>query len=146
MIIEVLDPRCQPTQGSEGAAGIDLRATCNGKVPPAYLMPNTKYIFGLGIKTNIPNGWVGLVMPRSGQGFNYEVTLANTVGVIDSDYEGEWRIALVVRGDTPMPFKEFDRICQLVVVPHYDYARIMYDKILTGSARGGAGFGSSGVG
>jgi len=143
--IEVLDPRCQPYKGSEGAAGIDLRATCNGKVPPAYLMPGTKYIFGLGIKTNIPKGWVGLVAPRRGQGFNYEVTLANTIGVIDSDFEGEWKAAVVVRGTNPMPFNEFDRICQLVVVPHYDYEGIIYDKILTGSERGSSGLGSSGV-
>ena len=108
-------------------------------------MPGTKYIFGLGIKTNIPKGWVGLVMPRSGQGFNYEVTLANTVGVIDSDYEGEWRIALVVRGDTPMPFREFDRICQMVVVPHYDYSKIDFGPIFISSERGDGGFGHSGT-
>ena len=145
MRIEVLDPRCQPYKGSDGAAGLDLRATCNGNVPPAYLMPGTKYIFGLGIRTNIPKGWVGFVMPRSGQGFNYEVTLANTVGVIDSDYEGEWRIAIVVRGDVPMPFKEFDRICQMVVVPHYNYSNIEFGPIFTSSERGDGGFGHSGT-
>ena len=145
MLIEVLDERCKPYLGSTRAAGIDLRARCLGDVAPASLLPGTKYIFGLGIKTNIPVGWVGLVTPRSGQGFNYEVTLANTMGVIDSDYEGEWKAAVVVRGPTPMPFKEFDRICQLVVVPHYDYEGIVYDKILTGSERGSSGLGSSGV-
>ena len=145
MRIEVLDPRCQPYKGSSGAAGIDLRARCLGNVAPASLLPGTKYTFGLGIKTNIPKGWVGLVAPRSGQGFNYEVTLANTVGVIDSDFEGEWKAAIVVRGSAPMPFKEFDRICQLVVVPHYDYEEIVYDKILIGSERGSSGLGSSGV-
>ena len=96
MRIEVLDERCKPYLGSSGAAGIDLRARCLGNVAPASLLPGTKYIFGLGIKTNIPAGWVGLVTPRSGQGFNYEVTLANTVGVIDSVYEGVWRLAIVV--------------------------------------------------
>ena len=145
MRIEVLDPRCQPYKGSGGAAGIDLRARCLGNVAPASLLPGTKYTFGLGIKTNIPVGWVGLVTPRSGQGFNYEVALANTIGVIDSDFEGEWKAAVVVRGPTPMPFKEFDRICQLVVVPHYDYEEIVYDKILTGSERGSNGLGSSGT-
>ena len=145
MIIEVLDPRCQPYKGSEGAAGIDLRARCLGNVPPASLLPGTKYIFGLGIKTNIPKGWVGLVTPRSGQGFNYEVTLANTVGVIDSDYEGEWMVAIVVRGPTPMPFKEFDRVCQLVVVPHYDYTKIVWGNIVKKSERGEGGFGHSGT-
>ena len=44
-----------------------------------------------------------------------------------------------------MPFNEFDRICQLVVVPHYGYEEIVYDKILTGSDRGSSGLGSSGV-
>lgn len=145
MRIEVLDERCKPYLGSSGAAGIDLRARCLGNVAPASLLPGTKYIFGLGIKANIPVGWVGLVVPRSGQGFNYEVTLANTVGVIDFDFEGELKAAIVVRGPTPMPFKEFDRICQLVVVPHYDYNGITYGNILTGSERGSNGFGSSGV-
>ena len=145
MRIEVLDERCKPYLGSSMAAGLDLRARCLGNVVPASLLPGTKYTFGLGIKANIPVGWVGLVIPRSGQGFNYEVTLANTVGVIDSDFEGEWKVAVVVRGTTPMPFKEFDRICQLVVVPHYDYEGIIYDKILTGSERGSNGLGSSGA-
>lgn len=145
MRIEVLYERCAPHLGSAGAAGIDLRARCLGNVAPAYLMPGTKYIFGLGIKTNIPVGWVGLVLPRSGMGFKYEVTLANTAGVIDSDYEGEWMLAVVVRGTEPMPFTEFDRICQLVVVPHYDYSNIEWDNILTGSDRGTGGFGHSGI-
>ena len=145
MRIEVLDERCKPYLGSSGAAGIDLRARCLGNVAPASLLPRTKYIFGLGIKTNIPKGWVGLVAPRSGQGFNYEVTLANTVGVIDSDFEGEWKAAIVVRGPTPMPFKEFDRICQLVVVPHYDYSGITFKPIEHKSERGANGLGSSGV-
>lgn len=99
----------------------------------------------MGIKTNIPEGWVALVAPRSGLGFNYEVTLANTVGVIDSDYEGEWRIALVVRGYEPMPFTEFDRICQMIVVPHYDYSKVVYRPIDKKSDRGTNGFGSSGT-
>lgn len=145
MRIEVLDERCTPHLGSTGAAGIDLRARCLGNVAPAYLSPGTKYTFGLGIKTNIPKGWVGLVLPRSGLGFKYEVTLANTAGVIDSDYEGEWMLAVIVRGPDPMPFTEFDRICQLVVVPHYDYSNIEWDSILTGSDRGTSGFGHSGT-
>lgn len=145
MRIEVLDERCKPYLGSSGAAGIDLRARCLGNVPPAHLIPGTKYIFGLGIKTNIPEGWVGLVAPRSGLGFNYEVTLANTIGVIDSDYEGEWKIALVVRGPDSMPFNEFDRVCQLVVVPHYDYTKIVWGSVVRESERGSNGLGSSGV-
>lgn len=145
MRIEVLDERCKPYLGSSGAAGIDLRARCLGNVAPAALLPCTKYIFGLGIKTNIPKGWVGLVAPRSGLGFNYEVTLANTIGVIDSDFEGEWQAAIVVRGQAPMPFKEFDRICQLVVVPHYDYTKIVWGDIIRESERGSNGLGSSGV-
>ena len=145
MRIEVLDERCKPYLGSSGAAGIDLRARCLGNVAPASLLPGTKYTFGLGIKANIPVGWVGLVIPRSGQGFNYEVTLANTVGVIDSDFEGEWKAAIVVRGPTPMPFKEFDRICQLVVVPHYDYSGILWEPIVIKSERGANGLGHSGT-
>ena len=145
MRIEVLDERCTPYLGSKGAGGIDLRARCLTNDVPEFLRPGIKYTFGLGIKTNIPVGWVGLVAPRSGQGFKYEATLANTVGIIDSDYEGEWKAAIVVRGSEPMPFKEFDRICQLIVIPHYDYNKIEWDNILIGSERGEGGFGHSGV-
>ena len=145
MRIEVLDERCTPYLGSKGAGGIDLRARCLTNDVPEFLRPDIKYTFGLGIKTNIPVGWVGLVAPRSGQGFKYEATLANTVGVIDSDFEGEWKVAIVVRGAWQMPFKEFDRICQLIVVPHYDYSKIEWGNILTGSERGEGGFGHSGT-
>ena len=108
MRIEVLDERCKPYLGSSGAAGIDLRARCLGNVPPAHLIPGTKYIFGLGIKTNIPKGWVGLVMPRSGLGFKYEVMLANTTGVIDSDYRGEIMVKLVNRGKQDIKVIAYD--------------------------------------
>ena len=145
MKIEVIIPECTPYRGSEKAAGLDLRAHSLTGVPPAYLMPGTKYIFGLGIRTNIPEGWVALVAPRSGLGFNYEVQLANTLGVIDSDFEGEWLLAIVVRGDKPMPYKEFDRICQMIVVPHYDYNKVEYTAIDRKSERGEDGLGHSGT-
>lgn len=144
MIIEVLNPSCQPVVGSAGAAGIDLRGWYEG-VPPAYLLPGTKYVMGTGVKMNIPKGWVGLVMPRSGLGFKYEVMLANSVGVIDSDYEGEIKVALVVRGIEPMPFTNFDRVCQMVVVPHYDYSNITFGTIVKESERGEGGLGHSGI-
>ena len=144
MIIEVLNPNCQPVVGSAGAAGIDLRGMYEG-VPPAYFIPGTKYTMGTGVKVNIPKGWVGLVMPRSGLGFKYEVTLANSVGVIDSDYEGEIQVALVVRGPKSMPFTNFDRVCQMVIVPHYDYSNIEFGSIIKESERGDGGFGHSGI-
>ena len=145
MKIEVIYPECIPYKGSTQAAGMDLRARSLTGVPPAYLMPGTKYIFGLGIRMNVPEGWVALITPRSGLGFNYEVQLANSIGVIDSDFEGELMLALVVRGDKPMPFKEFDRVCQMVVVPHYDYNLVEYTTIDRKSERGEAGLGHSGT-
>lgn len=145
MKIEVIYPECTPYKGSTQAAGMDLRARSLTGVPPAYLMPGTKYIFGIGIRMNVPEGWVALITPRSGLGFNYEVQLANSIGVIDSDFEGELMLALVVRGDKPMPFKEFDRVCQMVVVPHYDYNLVEYTTIDRKSERGEAGLGHSGT-
>lgn len=143
--IEVLDKKCTPMRGSEKSAGLDLRAKSLDGITPEFLQPGIRYVFRLGIRTNIPDGWVAFVTPRSGLGFNYEVTLANTIGVIDADFEGEWMLAVVVRGPRPMPFQEYDRICQMVVVPHFDYSQVTYQPIVRLSERGEDGLGHSGV-
>lgn len=145
--IELLHERAKPHVGSAEAAGIDLRAAMETAAGFVLLDTDESLVVGTGVKVDIPKGWVGLVLPRSGLGFKYEVVLANTCGVIDSDYNGEIKIKLVNRGSEQMDIGDFDRVCQMVIVPHYQvYDNIEYVESLDkDTERGESGFGSSGV-
>ena len=118
--------------GSANAAGLDLYT---------YSIDLTSQIIGTGIRAAIPTGWVGLVVPRSSLGLK-GFTLKNTLGVIDSDYRGE--IKLAYEGYTP---DVGERVAQLVLVPHYTGAIARMNSIddLDVTERGEGGFGSTGV-
>ena len=140
-----------PVVGSAGAAGMDLRCNLNLRPDQECLLvrPNESTVFGTGVRVAIPGGWVGLVLPRSGMGFKYEVMLANTCGVIDSDYRGEIKIKLVNRGRKDLYLDNYDRVVQMVVVPHWEMEHIQqlsdkeFDELTT--ERGAQGFGSTGI-
>jgi len=92
----------------------------------------------------IPVRYIGMIVPRSGLGSKYRIGLANTVGVIDSDYRGELIVNLVNNGEEPLEIKQYDRFCQLIIVPvRIDTFRVVDN--LQGTDRGDKGFGSSGV-
>ncbi len=118
------------TQGSANAAGLDL----------SVYSIDDKFI-GTGIRAAIPTGWVGLVVPRSSLGLK-GFRLKNTLGIIDSDYRGE--IKLAYEGYTP---DLGDRVAQLVLVPHYVGAieRMVSIDDLDTTDRGEGGFGSTGA-
>ena len=117
-------------RGSANAAGLDLQAhSIEGKW------------IGTGVWAAIPTGWVGLLVPRSSLGLK-GFRLLNTLGVIDSDYRGEIRLAF--EGYTP---DLGERVAQLVLVPHYVGAieRMASIDDLDTTDRGEGGFGSTGV-
>ncbi len=145
--IELLDERAEPYVGSAEAAGMDLRYCVDtGHRHFTLLKAGDSVEFGTGVKVKVPVGWVGKVYPRSGLGFEYEVTLANTVGVIDSDYRGEIKVKIRNRGTKDMIIEDFERIVQMVIVPHYPlYKNLEFvDSIVNDTARGESGFGGSG--
>lgn len=144
MQIEVLDERCKPYVGSVGAAGLDLRANWENGEDSLVLEPGSKTLVNTGIRCAIPAGWVGLVTPRSGMGSKFEITLANTVGVIDSDYRGEIRAYVTNKGKEAFTLEKYMRFCQMVVVPHLNPNNIFYTDKLPESVRSDSGFGSSG--
>ncbi len=125
------------TQGSANAAGLDLKVHWLEQ-PEAYRSEGT---IGTGIYASIPTGWVGLVVPRSSLGLK-GFRLKNTLGVIDSDYRGE--IKLAYEGYTP---EVGERVAQLVLVPHYVGAveRMASIDDLDTTERGEGGFGSTGA-
>lgn len=151
LLYSVDKPELEPVIGSAQAAGMDLRCNLNLRKDQPFLIlkPNENVTFGTGIRVVIPEGWVGLVMPRSGLGFKYEVMLANTTGVIDSDYRGEIMVKLVNRGKQDMILEQYDRVVQMVVVPHWYMKHIqkVSPEVIAsyGTDRGEGGFGHTGT-
>ena len=129
-----------PTFGSREAAGADLYACLE---EPVTIEPGKTVFLPTGISMALPKGYVGLVYARSGLACKYGLAPANKVGVIDSDYRGEFMIALHNHGTEPRVVEHGDRIAQLVVTPviQPDYYEA---DTLDETSRGTGGFGSTG--
>lgn len=135
-----LDPDLPlPSYARAGDAGLDLRARTDALVPAR----GGRVLVPTGIAVAIPDGWVGLVVPRSGLALRHGVALANTPGVIDSGYRGELQ-AVVINLDPSDDYqvRRGDRIAQLLV---QRVERVSWNPVaeLRGEDRGG-GFGHSG--
>lgn len=126
-----------PAFAHPGDAGLDL---CS--IDEVTIFPGEKRKVHTGLAFAIPDGYVGLMFPRSGSGSN-GMALANTVGVIDSGYRGEVIANLKNNGAEPMHIHKGDRVVQLVTVPCLRYEPDVVD-VLPPSARGEGGFGSTG--
>jgi len=138
--ITLENPECEPYKGNRWDGGWDLRSNN----PNITIEPGQKVKIYTGIKMEIPVRHVGMIIPRSGLGSKFRLGLANTVGVIDSEYRGEILVFAVNDGDEDIEIKQFDRFCQLVIVPvRIDTLRVV--DHLQGTNRGEDGFGSSGV-
>jgi dUTP pyrophosphatase len=128
-----------PSYARAGDAGLDLRARTDALVPAR----GGRTLVPTGIAVAIPDGWVGLVVPRSGLALRHGVALANTPGVIDSGYRGELQ-AVVINLDPVDDYqiRRGDRIAQLLV-QRVELVSWNVVDALTGEDRGG-GFGHSG--
>ena len=129
----------EPTRAHDGDAGYDLYA-----VEPARLGPGERASVGTGVAVAIPDGWAGLVLPRSGLAARHGITLPNAPGLIDSGYRGEVRV-LLLNTDPRESFEiaPGDRIAQLLLVRH-EAPELLEVESLDETVRGGGGFGSSG--
>lgn len=159
-----------PKYETAGAAGLDLRAVSCEPVERTSVEYLSKVyghsdlleferkhllLYRTGIAVEIPRGYVGLLVPRSSVATKTDLSLANSVGVIDSDYRGEIMAVFRIH-DYNLPrhseehggyaFTEYeagDRVCQLVVVPCPQFECVEVDELET-TARGEGGFGSTG--
>lgn len=125
-----------PTYAKSGDAGMDLTVTS------AFLGDeHIKYSFGLAFE--IPEGYVGLIFPRSSIYKTYN-SLSNSVGVIDSGYRGEVSVVMYSANHNYNFYKIGDRAAQLIIMP---YPKIEFEEVeeLRDSERGSGGFGSTGV-
>lgn len=128
-----------PTRAHPGDAGLDLYA-CEA----AHLGPGERWSVGTGVAVEIPEGYAGLVLPRSGLARDHGISLVNSPGLIDSGYRGEVRV-LLLNTDPADTFRvePGERIAQLAIAP-VALAEPVEVESLTDSARGDGGFGSSG--
>lgn len=129
-----------PTFGSAEAAGADLYACLEKEITIA---PGETAFIPTGLAMELPRGFVGLIYARSGLACKYGLAPANKVGVIDSDYRGEFIVALYNHGREPRTVSHGERIAQLVVTPVLLPAYLEVEE-LNDTKRGGGGFGSTG--
>lgn len=130
-----------PQYKTAGAAAMDLCACMEEDVT---LAPGQRMGIPTGIAIALPSpDYAALVFVRSGMGFKHGIGLSNGVGVIDSDYRGELRVALFNESDTDYTIHDGDRIAQLMVLPVVQPALEFVDE-LDETERGAGGFGSTG--
>jgi dUTP pyrophosphatase len=135
-----IDPDAQlPARAHPGDAGYDVRSIVEVDVPPGG-----RAMVPTGLAVAIPDGYAGLVLPRSGLASRQGLTLANAPGLIDAGYRGEIVCAVVnLDRDTAVRISRGDRIAQLVIVAIPDLEPGWTDE-LPASSRGEGGFGSTG--
>ena len=140
MKLKIITDNQVPAYATEHAAGIDL--FCKTK-EDISIKPGETIKINTGLKVEIPEGYFGAVYPRSSTGVKKQLMLANTLGVIDSDYRGELMMFFYNYGKTDQVIKNGDRLAQLVIQP---YLRCQIEEVeeLSESERNEGGFGSTG--
>ncbi len=140
--VKKLSPEAKlPTYGTEFAAGADLYALQGA---PVVIPPHTTVMMHTGLAMEIPEGYVGLIFARSGLASKRGLAPANKVGVVDSDYRGEFMVALHNHTDEERVVEGGERIAQLVIVPYLTASFTESDE-LSDTVRQAGGFGSTGT-
>lgn len=130
-----------PTYAKTGDAGLDLRANIHA---PLRISGMRNELIPTGVKMAIPEGFVGLVCPRSGHAHRHRVTVGNAPGVIDSGFRGEIQVIVQPHDGDELVIYPGDRIAQLVIVPVVT-ASLRIVESLDETSRGESGFGSTGT-
>ena len=138
LLHEVYDNLSLPVRSTVGSAGYDF-------ITPRtiVLKPGESILIPTGIRCQMDPDWVLMIYPRSGLGFKYQLSLANTTGIIDEDYffannEGHIMVKLVNRGSKVYECDSMTRIVQGIFIPY----EVTIDDTAKGERRGG--FGSTG--
>lgn len=136
--LRLLDGGRAPAYAKAGDAGADLSASAS-----VNLEPGERALVPTGVAVAIPDGYVGLVHPRSGLAHRHGLSIVNAPGTIDSGYRGEILVNLVNLGSERVRLSAGDRIAQLVIIA-VATARFVPVDSLPESDRGDTGHGSSG--
>ena len=138
--VKRLDPDLPlPRYARASDAGLDLHAAARVVIPPG-----ARAVVGTGIALAIPEGFAGLVLPRSGLALRHGVTVLNTPGLVDSGYRGEVKVLLINHDPSAAVIVERgERIAQLVVQA-VETVELVEVEELSASERSAGGFGSTG--
>ena len=129
-----------PTRGSEYAAGYDLYAATNQILDIA---PHSTIKVGTGLSFELPEGTFAAIYARSGIATKRGLRPANCTGICDSDYRGEYIVALHNDTDVIQSIEPGERIAQMILLP---YIKMNFNEVeeLSNTIRGNSGFGDSG--
>ena len=130
-----------PTYGTPSSAGADLYVCLEA---PVTIQPGETAFLPTGLAIAVPEGYAGLVFARSGLASRRDLAPANKVGVVDSDYRGEFFVPMHNHGAQPQTIEPGERIAQFILTP-YLTAQFFETETLTDTARGEGGFGSTGA-
>jgi dUTP pyrophosphatase len=137
-VLITASPGFEPVYAKPGDAGADLRSTKALTVPAG-----ARVMVPTGVSIALPQGYVGLVHPRSGLAAKHGITVLNTPGTIDAGYRGEILVILFNSSETDFEVSVGDRIAQLLIQT-VERARFVAVDKLPETERGETGFGSSG--
>lgn len=129
-----------PTRGSVFSAGFDLYADNNVDIT---IHPHETRKIGTGLALEIPDGYYGAIFARSGLATKEGLRPANCVGICDSDYRGEYIVAIHNDSNEDRVIEPKERIAQLIIM---QYPHITFEEVeeLSDTSRGEGGFGSTG--
>lgn len=141
-IKRIRDDAIIPNRGSVSAAGYDLYSC--GIDEPIDIAPGSSAKIKTGVIMEIPEGYFGAIYARSGMATKQGLRPANCVGVVDSDYRGEIMVFLHNDSSFVRTIENGERIAQIVITP---YLNVEFNEVdvLSDTARGEGGFGSTGV-
>ncbi len=130
-----------PTYATAGSAGMDLTAAVESEVT---IQPSETVLIPTALSIELPEGFEAQVRPRSGLAIKHQIGILNSPGTIDSDYRGEVKVIMTNFGKQPFVVCRGDRVAQMVI---QRYARVEWVEVenLEVTARGGGGFGHTGV-
>jgi len=134
-----------PRYATTGSAGLDLRSTSDFTITPGNIFAvRTGIAVHIGSDYWLPDNYVGIITPRSGWG-SAGLVLANTLGIIDEDYQGEIVLNMWNRNeDVHLHVHKGDRIAQLIFMPIFKPSFELVEEFNETTVRGFGGFGSTG--
>lgn len=127
-----------PKKGTEKSAGFDI----SSNQERFDLFPGEKILVSSGFSWKIPDGYVGIIKPRSGLAHKNGIDIL--AGVIDSDYRGEVKVIMQNHGKKVLSVGYGDRIAQMIIVPIHHVSELVLVDEFDETARGQNGFGSTG--
>ncbi|GHM58981.1 MAG: deoxyuridine 5'-triphosphate nucleotidohydrolase [Candidatus Mesenet longicola] len=131
-----------PSYATPQSVGMDLYAAIDN---PVNIEPMNRELIATGIAISIPDCYEGQIRPRSGLAMKFGITVLNSPGTIDSDYQGEIKVCLINLSNKSYTINKGDRIAQIIISPIVKVKWQLIDEFNEKTKRGGGGFGSTGI-